>query len=62
MCFKCREYDHFAENCPNSDMEEEKEQMYDLDKNQTALQILVPDSYEDLIRTCSEEVIDHLNS
>ena len=44
-------------------MEEElgqTQQMYNLDKNQTALQILAPDLYEDIIRTCSEDAIDHL--
>ena len=37
------------------------QQLFNLDKNQTALQILVPDTYEDHIRTHSEESIDHLN-
>ena len=37
------------------------QQMYNLDKNQTALQNLVPDSYEDLIRASSQEAMGHLN-
>ena len=59
--FKCKEYDHFANNCPNSGTEGESEQMYNLDENQTVLQILAPDSYENLIRINSEDAIDHLN-
>ena len=63
-CFKCREYDHFTLDRPNSDTEGESEQiqqMYNLDENQTALQILAPDTYKDLIRTHSEEAIHHIN-
>ena len=63
-CFKCGEYDHFADNCPNTDMDKESEhiqQLYNLDENQTSLQILVPDAYEDLIRASSCKAIDHLN-
>ena len=59
-CFKCREYGHIANDCPNSDMERESEQiqqMYNLDKSQTVLQVLVADSYDDLIRTNSEDAI-----
>ena len=40
---------------------EQIQQMYNLDENQTALQILAPDTYEDLIRTHSEDAIEHLN-
>ena len=39
---------------------EQIQQMYNLDENQTALQILAPDSYEDIIRASSEDAIDHL--
>ena len=63
-CYKYREYGHFAGNCPNSDMEGELEQiqqMYNLDENQTALQILAPGSCEDLNRANSKEAIDHLH-
>ena len=63
-CLKCRDYDHFTNDCPNSDTEEESKQiqkMYNLDKNQTVLQMLAAD-YEDLIETHSEEAKDHLNS
>ena len=63
-CFKCREYDHFTNDCPNSEMERESEQIkqrYNLDKNQTALKVLVADTYDNLIRTSSDNAIDHLN-
>ena len=63
-CFKCREYDHFAKDCPNSQTEKEPEQiqqMYNLDKDQTAINILAADTYDSLIRTNSEDAIDHLN-
>ena len=39
-CYKCREYDHFAKDCPTSKIEKEAEQiqeMYNMDKEQTAL-------------------------
>ena len=43
-CLKCREYDHFANNCLNSEAERELEQihqMYNSDENQTVLKDLV---------------------
>ena len=39
-CHKCREYDHFANNCPTSKKEnkaEQTQQMYNMDEEQTAL-------------------------
>ena len=64
-CFKCREYDHFAEDCPNSvtekDQSEQMKQMFNIDKDKTALKVLVADTYDDLIRTNSDDSIDHLN-
>ena len=50
------------QDCPNAEMEGELEQiqqMYNLLKNQTALQVLAPDTYNNLIRTNLEEAIDH---
>ena len=51
-CYKCREYDHFTNDCPNpyTGEIEQIQKMYNLDENQTALQILAQDSYEDFIR------------
>ena len=39
-CYKCREYDHFARDCPTSREEREIEQlqqMLNLEENQTSL-------------------------
>ena len=64
-CFKCREYNHFAKDCLNSDTEKEKseqiQQMYNLEEQKTALKVLAPDTYDDLIRTNSDEAMNHLN-
>ena len=35
--------------------------MLNLEEDKTALKVLVADTYDDLIRTSSEEAIDHLN-
>ena len=43
-CYKCREYDHFAKNCPTLQTEkgsEQIQQMYNMDEEQTALKVLV---------------------
>ena len=48
------EYDHFGKECPNLQTEkapEQMQQMYDLDEDQTALKVLVADTYENVIRT-----------
>ena len=66
-CFKCREYDHFAKNCPNiSDTEKEQseqiQQILNLEENRrTALKVLVADTYENLIRANIKETIGHFN-
>ena len=65
-CFKCREYNHFAKDCLNiSDTEKEQseqiQQILNLEDDETALKILVSDTYEDLNRENSKETIDHLN-
>ena len=62
-CFKCREYDHFTKDCPNSETERESEQiqqMYYLEKK-SVLKVLATDTYDDLIGTNSDNTIDHLN-
>ena len=64
ICFKCREYDHFVRDYPNSQTEKDLEQiqqMYNLDEDQTAIKVLVADIYDSLIRTNSDDAIDHLN-
>ena len=65
-CFNCREYDHFAKDCANSQTEKEPEQqlhqMYTLDEERTALKVLATDTYDNLIRTNSvDTIVDHLN-
>ena len=63
-CFNCREYDYFVKDCPKSDTEKELEQiqqMFNLDDDKTALKVLVADTNDDLIRTNSDDAIDHLN-
>ena len=35
--------------------------MFNLDKDKTALKVLVADTYDDLIRINSYDTIDHLN-
>ena len=64
-CFKCREYDHFTKDCPNSDAEkvqsEQIQQMFNLDEDKTSLKVLIADTYDDLIRTNSDDTIDYLN-
>ena len=37
-CFKCREYDHFVRYCPTAQAEQ-IEQMFNMDKDQTLLQM-----------------------
>ena len=64
-CFKCREHDHFAKDCLNSDTEKEQleqiQQMFNLEEDRTALKVLVADTYDDLIRTNSDNTLDHLH-
>ena len=51
--FKCREYDHFAKDCPNiSDTEKEQpeqiQQMLHFGRRQTSLKVLVADTYDNI--------------
>ena len=46
-CFDCREYDHFARDCPITQADREVEQiqqMFNMDKEQTLLQIPIIDT------------------
>ena len=40
---------------------EQIQQMYNLDKDQTAIKVLAADTYDILIRTNSDNATDHLN-
>ena len=65
-CFKCREYDHFAEDCPyisetEKEQSEQIQQILNLEADKTALMVLMAVIYEGLIKANSEETIDHLN-
>ena len=60
-CFECREYDHFAKDSHNSEQSEQIQQMFNLEGGKTALKVPTAHNYDDLIRTNSDEAIDHLN-
>ena len=53
-CYKCREYDHFASDCPNSVTDEESD--WD-DSSHSILQILTHDSP---VGSDSQEAVDYL--
>ena len=55
---------HFAKDCLNSEMErdpEQLQQMYSLDKDKIALKVLIANTYDNLIRTNSDDAMEHLN-
>ena len=63
-CYKCREYDHFAKDCPTSREENEIEQllqMLNLGDKQTS--ISPPNTQDNFSRTSSEQNLraGHLN-
>ena len=65
-CHKCREYDHFAKDCPTTKTEKETDQiqqMFNLDEEETSLKMLATDIYDSLNHVGSLEVIKsgHLN-
>ena len=65
-CYKCREYDHFAKDCPTSREERELEQlqqMLSLEDEKTSLKSLVTNTQDNLSRVNSEENLrlGHLN-
>ena len=56
--YKCREYNHFARDCPTSREERELEQLQQilyLDGEQTSLTTLAVDTHESLNKINSEE-------
>ena len=67
--YKCREYDHFAKECPITAREKGETgqmlQMFNLDEEQTALKTLATDMIDSLSRINSLEDIavarEHLN-
>ena len=63
-CFKCRECDHFARECPTKQESRETEQiqqMFNMDEDQTILQSLLIDTEEDKMTITPMEARDNLN-
>ena len=65
-CSNCREYDHFAKDCPTSKLEKETEkiqQTFNMEEQQTALKTLATDTYDSLnqVSFLNETAQDHLN-
>ena len=65
-CYKCKEYDHFAKDCPTSREERELEQLLDilnLDDEQTSVKLLVTSTRDNLNSINSEDNLrlGHLN-
>ena len=63
-CFECREYDHFARECPTRRENRETEQiqqMFSLDDDQMLLQTLLMDMEDDIMTITLMETRDSLN-
>ena len=63
-CFKCREYDHFARECPTRQESREAEQiqqMFNMDEDQKILQAPLTDTEEDKMTITLMETRDNLN-
>ena len=64
--YKCREYNHFAKDCPTSESQKEvgqTQQMFNVDEEQTSLKTLATDMYDSLnwVSSINEKAADHLN-
>ena len=63
-CFKCREYDHFARECPTrqaSIKTEQMQQMFNMDEDQTTLQTQLKGTEEEEFTITPMEARDNLN-
>ena len=63
-CFKCREYNHFAWECPTGQESRETEQiqqMFNMNNDQTILQTPLTDTEGDEMIVTPMEVSDNLN-
>ena len=63
-CLECREYDHFARECPTRRENRETEQiqqMFSLDDDQTLLQTLLIDREDDVMMITPMKTRDCLN-
>ena len=63
-CFECREYDHFARQCPTRQASRETEQiqqMFNMDKVHTILQTSLMDTDEEELTITLTEAMDNLN-
>ena len=63
-CFECREYDHFARECPTRQVSREREliqQMFNMDEDQTILQTPLMDADEEPLTITPTEARDNLN-
>ena len=63
-CFECREYDHFAKECPtrqDSKVAEWIQQMFNMDEDQTILQTPLMDTEEGEMTITLTEAKDNLN-
>ena len=63
-CFECREYDHFARECPTRQGNREAEQiqqMFNMDEDQTILQTPLMDTDDDEQTLTLVETRENLN-
>ena len=63
-CFECREYNHFARECPTRQASRETEQiqqMFNMDEGQTILQTPLMDTDKEELTVTPMEARDNLN-